>query len=147
MLLVLHSTLWYVYGDPRSEQPATRVASGPYAGLLTSEVKAAFLVDLRRSIERVCPTTGSRLFPGLPAAYLLSDRPPAALSPWSLQPRTEEGERLFQEFYSDPENQPSCVALLAGSPMSQAESTLLESYEVRYSMAYPDSGEIQIYTR
>lgn len=129
VVLLLASLLTNVYGDSQvlTSNSKVRIASGPYAGLLTSESKSRDMAEIQEAIQRSCSDDSSQLMVGSPGLYLLSVREPRALTPWNQSYQAPEFKRQLKAYYSREGARPKCIGVLEGAPIAEIEVELLQS--------------------
>jgi hypothetical protein len=79
-----------VYRDSGLAALATRVEHGPYAGLVTSRRKAAFLDRLERDLAAFGPSCRITFLKDFPAGYLLSAATPDTNGAWTATVATSQ---------------------------------------------------------
>jgi hypothetical protein len=103
--------LWTVaFRDASPLEQTARVASGPYAGMLTTPSTAASVTQMRADLRAVV-RPGDRLlsYDAMPAPYLMTDAMPAAPMLWTapVESRDPQANRVFMSYLQQPGHAPT----------------------------------------
>jgi hypothetical protein len=104
-------TVWSVaFRDAAPIDQTTRVASGPYAGMLTTPSTAASVVQMQADLRAVV-RPGDRLlsYDAMPAPYLMTAAIPAAPMLWTapVESRDARANRVFMSYLEQPGHAPT----------------------------------------
>lgn len=121
--------------------PTTRLASGPYAGLRTTEEQARYIEGATNLLARHSVPGGKVTMIGrLAGLYLLTEMAPSTLSSWNFSQHTgalPSLEDITDTFFSDPRHRPDILGVDTDPwtrPPTPAEARLLSGYTLIESM-------------
>jgi hypothetical protein len=128
--LLLYFGIVPVYRDGPLSTLDTRLDSGPYAGMITSRAKKAFLVQLGRDLAGVDASCTIAFFNDFPGGYMLTPARPDTAAVWTATvPRrlTPGYEGDFVRYYRS-HGFPDVVVLMRRIPFDPPHSSRRESY-------------------
>ena len=137
----------FVYGEVRNPLavPAVRVASGPFAGLLTTVDQARYVEAVSGLLaEHETPNNRVTMLGRLPGLYLLTGMAPSTLSTWNFSQHTgplPRLEALTDAFFAEPRHVPDLLGVDRDPwtrPPTPAEERLLSRYTPVGSVAVGD---------
>ena len=122
-----------VYRDGPISRLHARVASGPYAGLLTSYGKRAFLTRLQSDLEPLPSSCRIAFFNDFPAGYLLTRAQPDTNSTWTFsvsQANTRSYQSALVGYYRR-RGYPDVAVVMHRIPYAPDQGSRLEHYTPR----------------
>ncbi len=137
----------FIYGEVRNPlaAPAVRVASGPFAGLLTTVDQARYIEAVTGLLAQHETANGRVTMLGrLPGLYLLTGMAPSTLSTWNFSQHTgalPRLEALTDAFFAEPPHVPDLLGVDRDPwtrPPTPAEERLLSRYVPVGSVAVGD---------
>ncbi len=104
---IVYSNYTYMYRDDVVTELDTRIKTGPFAGLITTEGRVNFITQIQQDIDDFSKGRESVLFyDHFPAGYLFSELKPMTKS---LFMHPGKLRKIYMDFYSHEENLPDIV--------------------------------------